>query len=72
MALTKTQSVMEFENGDDVSAYFVPVTVENPEDMAEEKFNYLRFDINDWEDMGKPLLITITIEAGDMLNNATL
>jgi hypothetical protein len=46
--------------------------VENPEDMAEEKFNYLRFDINDWEDMGKPLLITITIEAGDMLNNATL
>jgi hypothetical protein len=36
--------------------------------VGDGPFLYMRMDFADWVDMGKPRMVTVTIEPGDKLN----
>lgn len=62
--LTKSQTVLELQLGGILGLVFSAPEVEG----EEHRYNAMQVDKRVWEDMGKPEVITVTIEPGDKLN----
>ena len=62
--LTKTQTVMEFDLVDSGHVYF-----SSKDDDTSDRLRGFNMEENDWNDMGSPLEITVTVEPGDRLND---
>ena len=69
--MTKHQTVMhivdvsKYVNRDDIRVYFSAIREEGDEPYSNETHRIQR---SEWEDMGKPDTITVTVEPGDLLN----
>ena len=63
--MSKTQRVVEYVRTDDGLAQF------GQEDMEADSETVLMMPVGDWEDMGSPDKLTITIVSGDLLSGQT-
>lgn len=66
--LTKTQMVLVLEFVEEqVAVEFSYAVEENPEDNASRN-NRVHLDFEVWDSMGRPEVITVAVEPGDLLN----
>lgn len=61
VVLTKTVTVLEHRS---YGVYATPME----DEVDSDRFHLLRLDADVWNDMGKPVVITVTIQPGDHLN----
>lgn len=64
-SLTKTRTVLEFVGIDEEEG---PTFTQLPDEGEEFRSHIVSLDPEVYEDMGRPEVITVTIEPGDLLN----